>query len=96
MYYARLTRADEKMEAVCSAAVSTKTARFHFPKILTFEQRDEIELTNDHPLHSGHRQHLETNHDRERAELTRAMRVASWGAVFYLITTDIFGPLSVP
>lgn len=97
MYYARLTRAHEERAAVGVATASSTTTRFHLPKILTFEQKDEHEMTNDHLPHGGHdHQQLETDHERERAELAQAMRVASWGAVFYLITTDIFGPLSVP
>lgn len=32
----------------------------------------------------------------EWAQASRAARTASWGAVFYLITTDILGPSSVP
>jgi hypothetical protein len=32
----------------------------------------------------------------EWLQVSRAMRNASWSAIFFLITTDIFGPLSVP
>jgi len=32
----------------------------------------------------------------EWTQAARAMRTASWGAVFYLITTDVLGPYSVP
>ncbi|KAI0182949.1 transmembrane amino acid transporter protein-domain-containing protein [Xylaria flabelliformis] len=34
--------------------------------------------------------------DEEWANASRAFRTASWGAVFYLITTDILGPFAVP
>lgn len=34
--------------------------------------------------------------DEEWFQASRAMRTATWGAVFYLITTDILGPYSVP
>lgn len=34
--------------------------------------------------------------DEEWAVASRAVRTATWGAVFYLITTDILGPYSVP
>jgi hypothetical protein len=34
--------------------------------------------------------------DEEWAVASRAARTATWGAVFYLITTDILGPYSVP
>jgi len=32
----------------------------------------------------------------EWSSASRALRTATWGAVFYLITTDILGPFSVP
>jgi len=34
--------------------------------------------------------------DEEWLNASRAARTATWGAVFYLITTDILGPFSVP
>ena len=34
--------------------------------------------------------------DEEYVAASRAVRNATWGAVFYLITTDILGPFSVP
>lgn len=34
--------------------------------------------------------------DYEWHQASRAARTATWGAVFYLITTDILGPFSVP
>lgn len=34
--------------------------------------------------------------DEEWLRASRAARTATWGAVFYLITTDILGPFSTP
>ncbi|KAI9816625.1 MAG: hypothetical protein M1827_001758 [Pycnora praestabilis] len=34
--------------------------------------------------------------DEEWVQASRAARTASWGAIFYLITTDILGPTTVP
>ena len=34
--------------------------------------------------------------DEEWIQASRAARTATWGAVFYLITTDILGPFSTP
>ncbi|KAK9674705.1 hypothetical protein K7432_016980 [Basidiobolus ranarum] len=34
--------------------------------------------------------------DRDKLQAQRALRSASWQAVFYLITTDILGPSSAP
>ncbi|KAI0528503.1 transmembrane amino acid transporter protein-domain-containing protein [Xylaria digitata] len=45
--------------------------------------------------HTGPRDgHIVT--DEEWIDASRAFRTASWGAVFYLITTDILGPFAVP
>ncbi|KAF8630591.1 hypothetical protein AX15_002838, partial [Amanita polypyramis BW_CC] len=37
-----------------------------------------------------------TPDEMEHANASRALRLASWGSVFYLITTDILGPFSAP
>jgi len=34
--------------------------------------------------------------DEEWQNSSRALRTASWAAIFYLITTDILGPFNVP
>ena len=37
-----------------------------------------------------------TDDEEERANASRALRLASWASVFYLITTDILGPFNAP
>lgn len=37
-----------------------------------------------------------TIEETERANASRALRLASWATVFYLITTDILGPFNAP
>ena len=37
-----------------------------------------------------------TADEAERANASRALRLASWVSVFYLITTDILGPFNAP
>jgi hypothetical protein len=37
-----------------------------------------------------------TPQQTERADASRALRLASWLSVFYLITTDILGPFNAP
>jgi hypothetical protein len=39
---------------------------------------------------------LMTQDEEERANASRALRLASWASVFYLITTDILGPFNAP
>jgi len=37
-----------------------------------------------------------TPDQHERAEASRALRIASWMSVFWLLTTDIVGPFTAP
>jgi hypothetical protein len=37
-----------------------------------------------------------TADEQERENTSRALRLASWSTVFYLITTDILGPFNAP
>ena len=37
-----------------------------------------------------------TPDEEERVNAARALRIASWASVFYLITTDILGPFNAP
>jgi hypothetical protein len=53
------------------------------------------------PLDSAHSQSMESGArggvtDDEWKNASRALRTATWSAVFYLITTDILGPFNVP
>lgn len=34
--------------------------------------------------------------ERERVEATRALRIASWVSIFFLLTTDMVGPATAP
>jgi hypothetical protein len=45
---------------------------------------------------TGVNTHSHTISHQEWLEVSRATRNASWSAVFFLITTDVFGPLTVP
>ena len=37
-----------------------------------------------------------TEEEIENANASRAIRITSWTSVFFLVTTDIFGPFTVP
>ncbi|TFK32210.1 transmembrane amino acid transporter protein-domain-containing protein [Crucibulum laeve] len=47
----------------------------------------DVHEANDPPM---------TEFQQERADASRALRLASWASVFYLITTDILGPFNAP
>ncbi|KIW25870.1 uncharacterized protein PV07_09006 [Cladophialophora immunda] len=52
---------------------------------------DPVEEKHESEPHAG-----EVVTEEEWSNASRAFRTASWGAVFYLITTDILGPFAVP
>lgn len=37
-----------------------------------------------------------TEYEEDQAQASKALRLASWASVFYLITTDILGPFNAP
>jgi hypothetical protein len=64
---------------------------FNFLKFLMFETKE------NHPsVGATSPTNILTVSDEEWAQVARATRNATWGAVFYIITTDLFGPMSVP
>lgn len=54
--------------------------------------QSNVPTTRDQPR--GPPQHLISH--QEWLEVSRATRNASWSAIFFLITTDVFGPLTIP
>lgn len=104
-YYAKLEREYER------AAIAPKTTpATGFAKVLigkTFKKKEREEAlaartgsvsvaapTADEKNVTGANQYGVS--DEEWHTAARAARTATWGAVFYLITTDILGPYSVP
>ena len=47
-------------------------------------------------VRSAHNPAPPTADELEREDTSRALRLASWSTVFYLITTDILGPFNAP
>jgi hypothetical protein len=89
-YYAVLTRAEEKQTRDLDLRASRK-GRFAVLSFIMFESKEDGQPTGVAPLTS-----TPTVTDEEWAQVARATRNATWGAVFFLITTDLFGPMSVP
>ena len=112
VYYAAITRAEEKADYGRMTAVngprtfkSTILNRFSKGKTSTPDSPvdqssateknglDEKGIT--HPNGNHHGNHMRVT-DSEWRNASRAVRTAGWSGVFYLITTDILGPFSVP
>ena len=67
------------------------------PDAFHVKNEDQI-MTIDNGSRGGSSRNIENVvvTDQEWVQASRAARTATWGAVFYLITTDILGPTSVP
>lgn len=108
-YYAKLERQYEKsIESQKNAVVSLVSVLVgkHFKKKDREEQVAQRtgSLSVEHPVTEKTGSDSEANvttgtgvvSDEEWHTAARAGRTATWGAVFYLITTDVLGPYSVP
>lgn len=97
-YYARLTRAGEEQRHLESAPPKQGILKTIFPP--------KSSEATDAPNRNGSidEKVLNINKAAQRMEISdadwvnasRAMRTATWAAIFYLITTDILGPFGVP
>lgn len=101
LYYAELTRQEEK---------SIPHVKHPLRKLAGLgKDRSERKASLNLPLaqpaamtekSDGIARELSANHsvvtDAEWTQAARAARTATWGAVFYLITTDVLGPYSTP
>ncbi|KAH8695333.1 transmembrane amino acid transporter protein-domain-containing protein [Talaromyces proteolyticus] len=90
--YAMITRAEEEAR-MGSELSSFETSRFGFLSLLYPKGSDAI-LRDI--VGQSVQQPTTYVSDMEWANASRALRNATWGAVFFLITTDMFGPLTVP
>jgi len=95
-YYAEKTRAEEDAavigpsQGMLSVILPSKSDKGvnHVG-----EKRDSIVGEKFNPSSSDNRAGIS---DDEWTNANRALRTASWGAIFYLITTDILGPFALP
>ncbi|KXL49116.1 hypothetical protein M433DRAFT_7937 [Acidomyces richmondensis BFW] len=89
-YYAQLTRTEQ--ENAPKPEAGKNLLAYLIPSLQRVEEQS-YELSN---LNSSNPAVRVTITDEEWANASRALRTASAGAVFYLITTDIFGPFGLP
>ncbi|KAI9758177.1 MAG: hypothetical protein M4579_003151 [Chaenotheca gracillima] len=95
LHYAELTREEEKkipsLERNIKSIFSRSSREKQEASDTSSEPSSTVEPKND----SGPGL-IEGPTEEEWATASRAARSATWGSVFYLITTDILGPYSVP
>lgn len=89
LYHAKLQRELEKLEEYGEAAATIPAWEIFRVKVLGKEPKV---VTPEKPVVGD--SELEPISSLENAN--RMLRTASWGSVFYLITTDILGPTSAP
>ncbi|KAJ5356758.1 Amino acid transporter transmembrane [Penicillium concentricum] len=100
VYWAKRSREVEKH-------ISTDDAGFAYWKKRLFSKRSDVTVQNTSTITEPNDKHtIKTNGDgtgdgwgiteTEWEQAQRAGRTATWGSIFYLITTDILGPTNVP
>lgn len=110
VYYAEITRAEEKVanekfiaaqgpkswKTIITNRFSRTTATpesYDTPPAITLAANEKDGLDEKSVVPGGS---PVTVSDAEWKTASRAVRTAGWSGVFYLITTDILGPFSVP
>jgi hypothetical protein len=110
MYYASITRAEEKVNnEAFVAATGPKTLKSIILGRFSKGENAQIVAAPASPQSEPTEKEIgfgdrETSPDLANPTVTpeewkrasRALRTCGWGSVFYLITTDILGPFSVP
>ena len=105
LHYASISRADTRWK---SADADVKPLKTNFLSPFKSHRVQGGELSGSNESNTNEKKNetgvILANHaptprtlviaDEEYVQASRAMRTASWGAVFYLITTDVLGPYS--
>ena len=95
-YYAQRTRIEEDEAVAALPKDGFKSILFPSKSAAGVETHNNagFDAANNKNL-SDKAQRMSISDD-EWTNASRALRTASWGAVFYLITTDILGPFGLP
>ncbi|KAH7925765.1 hypothetical protein BV22DRAFT_406117 [Leucogyrophana mollusca] len=98
MYYATIQREKEKNESKSSSDVESKRWGGLFSKGAKQGGSDRNSISSASPSSDEKKQTTEEGSVTagEYRAASSALRTATWGSVFYLITTDILGPYSAP
>jgi hypothetical protein len=111
IYYATITRAEEKIanERYVAAAgpksfksvVKNRFSKGHVETVAPDFSSTDNNSTGEKTGHDENGVIIPSRNlggvtDSEWKSASRAVRTAGWSSVFYLITTDILGPFSVP
>ena len=89
-YYARLTR--DEQESLPPSRAGKNLLAYLIPNLQITDRR-EVEVVK---VNTSDREKRMEISEQEWTNASRALRTATAGAVFYLITTDILGPFGLP
>lgn len=89
-YYARLTR--EEQEALPPPQAGKNLLAYLIPNL----QKSVVTEVERVDLNTSDREKRKQINDEEWVNASRALRTATAGAIFYLITTDILSPFGLP
>lgn len=99
-YWAEKTRADERLADQAmrdrrGPRTMLKTMKGRFAK--GDDHNDEPDSNNAAIYETSSAEETMTGvSEKEWKQASRALRTATWGSIFYLITTDVLGPFSTP
>lgn len=95
LHYASITRAEEREY---EGTIIKRKEPFSLGGIIKnrFSKGHVHEVNAGTVATEGNHNDMSTVTDREWKQASRAARTASWGTVFFLITTDILGPSGAP
>ncbi|PPR06113.1 hypothetical protein CVT24_004213 [Panaeolus cyanescens] len=88
LHYAAIQRAEEDR----AAKIETSSRTNHWFHQLSAHKGPNVNIDGENAQAGSEM----TITEEERANASRALRLASWAMVFYLITTDILGPFNAP
>lgn len=89
-YYARLTR--QEQDALPPSKAGKNLLAYIIPNL----QKSVVTEVERVDLNTSDREMRKQISDEEWVNASRALRTATAGAIFYLITTDILGPFGLP
>ena len=97
VYWADRTRADEKLaqDAVMQAR-GKRTLKGTVRRRFSRGQQDHRIASEAMTASTSQEEVITGISEKEWTQASRALRTATWGSIFYLITTDVLGPFSTP
>ena len=94
-HYAKITR--EEQDRLPKPKIGKNWLAYLVPNMQK-QETGAMEFAAEHrpQLNTSDRENRKLISDEEWLNASRALRTAGTGAIFYLITTDIFGPFGLP